>query len=242
MKHLFYFIFVASILISCTKQVDTSGIATPTTPTTGSTVAPSIRFFNVMDYGNDTVLINTASTGALARYYPTAYLKGVIGSNNIQVIFGGNTVVNVNVNLLAGSSYSCFIYRVGYDWKVSVVADDLSTPTAGNTKVRVLDFRTQAYFSYINVHFSSPGNLSLDYTYRNFLDHLSFDTYTVFKTITAGTYTITLSNSSTGATLKTVSNVVFASTKIYSVILMTQASQTAADALNNIQVDVEQHY
>lgn len=237
MKRFIPFLFLINLVIGCTKQID-STISTTTTTTTSST-APNIRFFNVMDYGNVSIQLNTKSIGDVAQYYPTTYKIASIGTTNIKIIFGGGTAVDQNIDLLAGKSYSCFVYRVGYNWKISVITDDLTKPTSNNSNIRVLDFRTQAYFDYVNIKFSSPGNSTLEYAKRNFLDHQSYDYFTNYKTILAGTYNFTIYN--TTVNLLTKSNVLFESTKIYSVILMTQASQTAAEALQNIKVDVEQH-
>jgi len=244
MKQFFYIILVVFLFSSCTKQADTITSSTDTTTNSGGTTTitspPTIKFFNVMDYGNVYPTFNSKSLGALAQYYPTGYKTGVIGTNSIVVVFNGSTIISENVDLIAGKNYSCFVYRVGYDWKLSVVSDDLTKPASGSSKVRLLDFRSQAYFDYIGARFFSPGNLTLDYSNRNFLDHQSFDTYTTFKTITAGLYTLTLFT--TTDNLLTKSNITFASTKIYTVLLMTQASLSAADALKAINVDIEENY
>jgi len=235
-------IITITFFSSCYKQLDsTTSTTTTTTDTTKttSTTLPKVRFFNVMDYGNVYPHLNTSNIGGVALYYPTAYQSGVIGTNNIWVTFGSDTILNQNVELLAGKLYSCFVYRIGYNWMISIVSDDLTTPATGNANVRVLDFRTQAWFSYIGVNIFSPGNSPLLFNNRNFLDHESYASYSGFNTLTAGTYSITLFTSTTNLQTKSYT---FASTKVYTIVLMTQASLTAAQALQAINIDVEQNY
>lgn len=229
------------LFTSCYKQVDTATTTTTTNNNNGSTstVAPNIRFFNTMDYGNVSISLNNGSSTSVAQYYPTSYREGIIGTNSIIVSFGSNNVVSQSIDMIGGKYYSCFVYRVGYDWKISIVKDDLTPPTTGSCKARVLDFRTQAYFDYVGLRFFSPGNLTLDYANRNFLDHLSYDTYASFKSITAGTYTITIFTSSDNVFTKT--GVLLESGKMYTALLMTPASLSRADALKNIKLDLETH-
>jgi hypothetical protein len=229
-------------LTACTKVVDGSstststGTGTGTGTTTGTTTGTAnIRFYNVMDYGNVNVTLDGIGQGDVAIYYSTDYKQVAAGSRNIKVTFGGNTIVDVYVDVLADKYYSCFIYRVGYNWRISLVTDDLTTPAAGKAGIRVLDFRTQAYFNYVNVRIISVGLDQLDYTNRNFLDHLSYDTYTTFKQVAAGTYDINVFNDSTNLSKKT--GVTLGNGKIYSVILMTPADLTAAAALYYINID-----
>lgn len=225
-------------LAACSKSDSGSTTTTNTDTSKVSTVLPTIKVYNVMDYGPVNVSINKTNLGDVAQYFPTAYKQALIGENNVSVSFGGLSALNQNINLLANNSYSMFIYRVAYNWKTSLVKDDLLTkPSSGNAFVRVLDFRTQAYVNYVSVRFYSPGNVPLDYTSRNFLDHESYNTYTAFKTIPAGTYTITIFNSSDN--LMTVSNVAVESGKTYTMVMMTQASKTPGEALKDIRVDFQ---
>ncbi len=237
MKQFIYTIIILLIsFASCSKVVD----STTTTPGTGTgtgttSTTANIKFYNVMDYGNVTVTLAGSSVGDVAIYYSTTYRTVTAGSTNIKVSFGGSGVLDVYADLLGGKNYSCFIYRVGFNWRISIVTDDLTAPAAGKAGVRVLDFRTQAYFNYVKIKFISPGTDVLDYTNRNFLDHLSYDTYTTFKQVNAGTYNINVFNDS--ATLSSKTNVAIGTGKIYSLIMMTPADLTAAAAINYINLD-----
>ena len=118
--------------------------------------------------------------------------------------------------------------------------DNFTTPTSGNTAIRLLDFRTQAYFSYINFQLYSGGVFTIGFPARNFLDHQSFGSYTSFNSLAAGTYSYTIFDNSTGNKLLTGTQVL-SSTSVYTVVLMTKADLSPTDALNYIQVDCERN-
>ena len=239
MKHILLAILIATLFSSCYKQVDNGTSTTIKKDTTKTnTTPPNIMFYNVMDYGNVYVILNnTNNLGGVAKWYPLSYTAGVVGTNNIIVTFSNDTIINENVDLLAAKNYSCFVYRIGYSWFLSVVPDNLTTPSAGNSQVRLLDFRTQAWFSYIGAKFFSPGNAPLIFNNRNFLDHESYSGYEGFNTLSSGIYTTTLFITTPTASNLTQQTDTLVSQKIYTFVLMTQASLTAAQALQNIQIE-----
>ncbi len=232
---------ISTYHVACTKiaPITPTDTTTTTIDTTATLVKPTVKFFNVMDYGNIAVTFNKVNLGEVALYYPypaNSYTNGIIGTNNIVVKFGGETKIDVNVDLLANKSYSIFVYRVGYDWKLSVVTDDLTLPGTGKAKVRVLDFRTQAYFDYVKVKFSSLGSVdTLRYNNRNFLDHASYDTYTKFNTLPSGSYNMVIFNDT--ANLANRTSLQLSSNKIYSMIMVTKASLESKDAIYQINID-----
>jgi hypothetical protein len=246
-------------LSSCSKVVDNTSTAgngsgggsiIPVTPGGGSGTGSGnnggtsgsayIKFFNVLyDYNAVTCALNGATVASVSDFYPSAYITATGGTNNITLAYQTTPgVLNVNVALVTGNYYSCFIYKVGYDWKISLVNDNLTLPSTGYFNVRILDFRTQAYFDYINTRIYAPGSVSeLDQSNRHFLDHTTYDTYTTFNTLPAGKYNFLAYNDT--ANLVKITNYNFASGKIYSIILTTAAGQSSADALFNIQTDIE---
>jgi hypothetical protein len=227
--------FVQSCMKTATTTTSSGG--TSTTDTTTSTSLPTVKFFNVMDYGDVVVYLNGSSIGNIPIYYPSSYRIAKAGTNSIKVTFGGTTVVDVTADFVLGKNYSIYVYRVGYNWKTSLVSDDLTTPATSYAKIRVLDFRTQAYFDYVKIKFLGLGVGELNYTNRNFLDHQSYSDYSTFKTVGAGTYNITVFNDT--ANLATKTNFPFVSGKIYSLIMMTNASLTTAEAIYQIKLDLE---
>jgi hypothetical protein len=239
-KHFLYVILIIACFTSCSKNVDnTNNNAGNNSNNNSSTSAPTIRFFNVMDYGDVTVNLNTINLSNIALWFPSTYRAAVNGSNNIVVGFNGTDVVSQRVDLVNGNHYTCYIYRVGFNWRISITIDDLTLPALGSSNIRVLDFRTQAYFDYINVRVFGLGLGTLNYTNRNFLDHLSYDSYSRFNNTPSGRYNIILFNNTIN--LATKDSVNFVSRGIYTILLYTPAGLTAAEALNNINIDVQQN-
>ena len=265
MKKLFFHItlFAVLFLTACSKYVDDrststttgGGTTTPTTPVTPpgggtsgggsgtttptSATTPFIKFYNVVDYGAISIKFNSNTIGTISQYSPSAYIIGVNGSNTILLTLGTTTLLNISIDLVAGKYYSCFMYKVGNDWKINLVPDDLTAPATGYSNIRLLDFRTQAYFDYVNTRVYSLGNDEITYKGRNFLSHSTFDSYTKFDPLVTGTYNCIIYNDSVNLANK--KGFALTSGKIYSVILMTPANLSAASALYNIIIDVEQH-
>ncbi len=237
-------IMIIPFFIACSKYVSTQPTTTPINTTPGNGTFNSnyayIKFFNVMDYGGVNVLINdTAVATNVAPYFPSTYLQATKTTTTIKIVFNNATVLTQTFDVLRGNFYSVFVYRVGYDWKMSFIKDILSAPPKGSANIRVLDFRTQAYFDYVKVRFVSPGTGQLDYINRNFLDHTTNSTLTQFQSLTAGNYTTYVFNDSTN--LAIFKNINLDSASIYSAILLTPSSLSPAMALNAIKMDVEKH-
>ena len=246
---------LAALLVGCNKIVttntttDTNTTNNNTNPLNNDTLTdfPRIKFYTVMDYGNSKVKVklNSLTPVTIAKYYPSSqYLIANKGSNWITVYYPDTTtssVLSMQVDLISGCYYSCFFYRVGYEWKLSIVKDDVSAlSNASNAKIRVLDFRTQAYFNYVNVRVYNTALDEKNFDSRNFLDHETYSSNALFKEITAGTlYHIRVFNDS--SILKQRDSVTFTAGKIYSIVLMTPSILTPAAALGQIWPDVCQH-
>jgi hypothetical protein len=234
------FLFFA-FLVSCTRTVF---VTTKPVETDSTIVAPKIKFFNVMDYGTTYVNLNGTKVASIAKYYTSGYVEAKTGSNNITINFPNKTeLLNVNPLLANNTKYSCFFYKVGNEWKYNLVKDDWSnvTLTSGFAALRILDFRTEAYYNYINVKLICPGFDIIDQKGRNFLDHLTYDSYTKFMSVGAGSYTINMYNSDTTASTR--KNVVIDSKGVYSVVLMTPQNITPyQNAIYSIFPDTQKHY
>ena len=120
MTFLKYFTAILSFLFltSCSKYVGQNGITTPTTPTNPTTpttaiVAPSIKFYSVMDNGSMNVLLNGKQASSIANFYPSNYINGTNGNNTISLrLPNSTTLLNGTVDLLNNTKYSCFFYKV----------------------------------------------------------------------------------------------------------------------------------
>ena len=245
MKKIFNQSIIACFLLllsSCTKYTTGVNTTTETPTTTVVTVAPSIKFFNVMDLGSTNVYLNSKQVTSVAKFYPSAYIAAKEGANNLQISFADkNTLLNVNPTLANNTKYSCFFYKVGYEWKYNLVKDELPTTlTTGFAALRVLDFRTEAYFNYINVRLISPGTDVIDQKNRNFLDHTTYDGYTKFATNGAGTYGIYMYNDTITSSYR--KGVTIDSKGIYSIVLTTPSNITPyTNAIYYIFPDVVKH-
>lgn len=250
------YIPIAVLLVLCfascskftEKKTGTSGdtsivIIHDTTGTTTNSGPAYIKFFNTLyDYNAVSCSLNGVIVASVSDFYPSGYISTTSGTNEIKLYYQttATTVLDINASLTGGGYYSCFLYKVGYDWKVSIIKDNLTPPVAGYYKVRTLDFRTQAYFDYVKTRIYYPGNVSeIDQTGRHFLDHTTYDTYTRFDSLPSGKYNVMIFNDTATLARKTDFN--FVSGKIYSVVLTTATNLTSAVALFNIQTDVEAH-
>jgi len=235
-------LFICFLLTNCTKY--TNGVSTNIvdTTTTVTVTAPRIKFFNVMDFGSTNIFLNNKQVTSVAKFYTSSYINAVAGSNNIQLAFPSkNTLLNINQVLANNTSYSCFFYKVGNEWKSNIIKDDLPTTiNTGFAALRVLDFRTEAYYNYINVRLVCPGFDLIDQKNRNFLDHTTYDGYTKFATVGAGTYSIYMYNDTITSSWR--KGVTIDSKGIYSVVLTTPTNITPyTNAIFYIFPDVVKH-
>ena len=243
MRKKFYLItlsFVSIYFIACTKYTTPS--SNTNTSTTTIDTAPSIKFFDAMDFGSMDVTLNSKKVSSVAKYYASSYITAKEGSNNLQLAFPGkSSVLNATVDLVRNTKYSCFFYMVGNEWKYNLVKDDINGKSnASSAAIRVLDFRTQGYYDYINVRIASPGGDDFDQKNRNFLDHGTYSGFTYFKSITAGTYSIKTYNDT--ATTSRRFDVKFESKGIYTVMLTTPINITPySAAIFQIFPDVIKH-
>lgn len=230
-------------LISCSKYVSSSSTNTSTTtpPATTTVVNPAIKFFSVMDNGSMTVRLNNKVASSIAKYYPSTYIQAVEGANTLQLRLPNNTeLMNTTLTLLRDTKYSCFFYKVGNEWKYNLVRDEFTTPAAGFMSYRILDFRTQAYFDYINVRMVNPGSEIIDVKNRNFLDHVTYSGLSQFKQGTSGKYNIFMYNDTLTTSQR--KDVTIDSKGVYSVILMTPDNITPySSAIFYIFPDVVKH-
>jgi len=228
-----YFTAILSFLFltSCSKYVGQNGITTPTTPTNPTTpttaiVAPSIKFYSVMDNGSMNVLLNGKQASSIANFYPSNYINGTNGNNTISLrLPNSTTLLNGTVDLLNNTKYSCFFYKVGNEWKYSLIKDVMTATLAnGFAAARILDFRTQGYFDYINVRLVNPGFEIIDSKNRNFLDHHTYSSYTEFKQVGAGNYNIFMYNDTLTTSQR--KDVKIDSKAYYSIVLTTPSNIT----------------
>ena len=141
-KYTLISIFCFSLFyLSCTKYESN---LTSTTTTPEVIVPPAIKFFNVMDLGETKVSLNSKQVTSVSKFYASSYISGINGVNNIKLSSSTNVgLLDVNPTMINNTKYSGFFYRVGNEWKLNIVKDDLPTNlVSGFAAIRVLDFRT----------------------------------------------------------------------------------------------------
>lgn len=239
-------IALCSYFVACKKYTTDSTTTGNSNYFLNGDTAPRIMFFDVMDFGSMDVKLNGIKVTSIAQYYNSTYFYAKEGTNTISLNFTGKTdALNTTLELVRNTRYSCFFYKVGNEWKYNLVKDDIGATLNNNrAAIRVLDFRTEAYYNYINVRIASPGGDYIDQKNRNFLDHVTFGGYTYFNTsstnIGSGTYTIKMYNDT--ITLPKYRTVNFDSQGYYSVILNTPSNITPyTSAIYHIWPDVVKH-
>ncbi len=241
--HLIAVVLFSTILVACTKYTPLNSNTTTTTTTTPtSDTAPSIKFYDVFDQNSKDVLLNGKKVTSIAKYYASSYLQAKEGTNTISIGYPNKSVLlGTTLDLVRNTKYSCFFYKVGNEWKYNLVKDDMSqTLGSSSAAIRVLDFRTEAYYNYINVRVSSPGGDDFDQKNRNFLDHVTYSGYTYFKPIVAGTYRISMYNDTLTTSRRT--DVPFDAKGFYSILLTTPGNITPyTNAIFYIYPDVVKH-
>ena len=236
-------IFIVTItLVSCTKYTPLNSTSNIYNTTTTTDTAPLIKFYDVMNFGSMDVNLNAKKVTSVAKFYASSYISAKEGTNSVSINFPNkSSVLNASLDLVRNTKYSCFFYMVGNEWKYNLVKDDLSiAPITNYSAVRILDFRTEAYYNYINVRVASPGGDIVDQKNRNFLDHVTYSGYTNFKTIISGTYSIKMYNDTLTTSQRLGVN--FDSKGIYSILLTTPGNITPySNAIFYIYPDVVKH-
>lgn len=242
-KYLLGVVFVSILLLSCTKYTPASSNTGNNNNTTVTIdTAPVIKFYDVFDQNSKDVKLNGTKVTSIAKYYASSYITAKEGTNTVTIGYPNKSVLlNATLDLVRNSKYSCFFYLVGNEWKYNLIKDDLPTGLNSYTSaVRILDFRTEAYYNYINVRVASPGYGEIDQKNRNFLDHVTYSGYTYFKTISPGTYNIYMYNDTLTTSRRL--GVPIDAKGIYSILLTTPGNITPyTNAIFYIFPDVVKH-
>jgi len=162
-----------------------------------------------------------AGTG-LAFPNNTPYLEVPAGTRNVKVNVGGTTttVINANVAVSSGASYSVFANGPVSSIGALVIADDLTAPAAGKAHVRF-------------VHLS-PDAPAVDVAVTGgpvLFANKSFQQYSAFTPVDAGTYDLEVRLAGTGTVALPLPGITLQAGKIYTVFARGFASGSGAQAL-----------
>lgn len=170
------------------------------------------------------LLVDNLVVNAQALNYPnnTGYLDIAAGDRNIKVNASGTptAVINANLNLIAGNSYSIFAVNRLSNISPLVIEDDLTTPMAGKAHVRF-------------VHLS-PDAPAVDVTLTDgtaIFGNKSFGEYTPFTPLNAGTYDLQVRLANDPTVVLNLPGIAVQNGKIYTVFAKGFVGGTGVQAL-----------
>ncbi|HET9328325.1 MAG TPA: DUF4397 domain-containing protein [Candidatus Eisenbacteria bacterium] len=162
-----------------------------------------------------------AGTG-LAFPNNTAYLNVAAGTRNVKVNVAGttNTVINADVPVAGGTSYTVFASDVAASIGAVVLTDDLTAPASGKAHVRF-------------VHLS-PDAPAVDVAVQGgpvLFANKAFKQYTAFTPVDAGTYNLEVRPAGTTTVALPLNGIVLQAGKIYTVFAKGLLNGAGAQAL-----------
>lgn len=175
--------------------------------------------------------------GAASPYYTFTYDST---QNRIKFLvktsLSGATLYNDSILVNKNSNFSFFAYVNDDPAKtrtIKPVVDNLAAPSTGKAKLRIGQFVGDAPTNY-NIELVAVGGVA---TTRNDFSAVAFKTVTDFIEITPGSYDIKVKRAdATGGIDRTISNITFASGKIYTVVtrgLVARANGFQATVISN---------
>jgi hypothetical protein len=222
MKKLLLFSLGATILFSaCNKKDDP-----PPTP-----AAPKAKvMFGNAYVSTDTVkvtvnnnsLSSVPNLGYLSR---TPYVDLEPGSNKLTFIsaFSTTPLKDTTVSLTANSYYSAFIAGPTLSPSMVLVSDNLTAPTAGKAKIRLINLSSDNLNESVFVKDGLNVVTKLD-------SNVTYKLATPFREVTAGTYDLTVGDPASLPTAITLAGQSFGVGKIYTVIVTGAQAATGTGA------------
>lgn len=169
------------------------------------------------------LLVDGAVSGSgLAFPDNTGYLNVAPGTRNVKVNVAGTstTVIDANLPVTAGSSYSVFASGRVASIGALVITDDLTAPAAGKAHVRF-------------VHLS-PDAPAVDVAVTGgpvLFANQAFEQYTAFTPVDAGTYNLEVRPAGSTTVVLPLPGITLQAGKIYTVFARGLVSGTGAQAL-----------
>ena len=156
------------------------------------------------------------------------YLSTNSGATNIKVSPAGTTtyVIDANVDLASGMSYSVFAIDEVSKIKAAVVSDNLGTPASGKAHVRFFHFSPNAPA----VDIAVAGGPVL-FSNREFNDQSTNASLANFAPVDAGTYNLEVRLAGTNTVVLPLPNITLTSGKIYTVFAKGFVEGTGTQAL-----------
>lgn len=170
----------------------------------------------------DLLVDNAVAGTGLAYPNNTGYANVTAGTRNVKVNVTGtsNTVINADLALAAGTTYTVFANGPVASIGALVVTDDLTAPAAGKAHVRFVHLSPDA--PAVDVAVAGGPVVFADQSFRDF---------TAFTPVDAGTYDLEVRLAGTATVALAVPDVTLQAGKIYTVFARGFASGSGAQAL-----------
>jgi hypothetical protein len=170
----------------------------------------------------DLLVDGSVAGSGLAFPSNTAYLAVSSGTRNLKVNVGGTTttVVDANLPVAAGASYTVFATDSVTRIAPLVLTDDLATPASGKAHVRFVHLSPNA--PAVDVAVQGGGVL---------FGNRAFKQFTSFTPVDAGTYDLEVRLAGTGTVVLPLPGIALAPGKIYTVFARGFVGAAGAQAL-----------
>jgi hypothetical protein len=186
----------------------------------------------------DATVNGSAVANNLAYPNHSDYKAVASGTSNVTITQTGSTtqVLNGTTSFDAGSYYSFYVVDSANKRKATILKDDLTPPSSGKAKIRVLDLSPNT--PAMDISITGSGSSAINMTSRSFNDVSTNASYAAFQEVDAAGLTLTVKASGTSTTLVSVPVPALTAGKIYTFIIKGFTTGTATQALG---VEVIQH-
>lgn len=194
---------------------------------------PPIASFGIVHASPDAGNVDVYFGGGLAAQNfaygsDTGYFAVTPGTYSLQVAPAGtsNYVLNTNLSLAAGLTYSVFTIDSLSSIKAAVVQDDFTIPPTDSVRVRFLHFSPDAPAVDVTVAGGSTW-----FSNRTFNDQSSNASFQAFTTIKAGTYNLEVKAAGTSTVVLPIPSITLEGGKVYTLYAKGFLAGTGTQAL-----------
>jgi hypothetical protein len=193
----------------------------------------SIMFVNASPNGASLDAAVGGSVVASGIAYPnnSGYKTVATGTQNIRVTqsTGGAEVLNGSFNIESGAYYSFYVIDSSHERKAAVIRDDLSAPSAGKAKIRVLHFAPDA--PAVNISITGSGTSAINMNNRSFNDVSTTASHASFIEVDAAGLTVQANSVATTTNVFTLPVPALTAGKIYTIIIRGFPTGTGSQGL-----------
>lgn len=206
-------------LASCSKKDDNNNTTTPAKPTAKVMFTNAcIGTTNLDVYLNDSIFTKASNIAYMAN---SGYVSVNPGSFKTAFVLQNANIplVDSTLTYTANANYSVFATGAVNKPSLFTTTDDLTAPASGKAKVRLINLSADSLNETMYV-----GSSKVD-------SGITYKEATPFVTVNAGTANIIVQDPNNVPLSKTLSNQVFTSGKIYTIILTGTSNASGNSAL-----------